>query len=129
MVARRAARTKPVDVDEYIRSAPLNARAKLRAMRACIRGAAPGATEGLKWGMPGYSYSRILVTFAGFARHIGFYPTPSAIKAFAADLAPYKSAAGSVQFPLDRPLPLALIRLITAFRVRELVEEDKKWKG
>ena len=97
-------------------------------MRTAIRASAPGAAEGLKWSMPAYSYRRILVTFAGFKHHIGFYPTPSAVKAFAKQLSGFKTAAGSIQFPLDKPLPLELIRKITAFRVRESVEEDKKWK-
>jgi uncharacterized protein YdhG (YjbR/CyaY superfamily) len=98
-------------------------------MRACIRKAAPGAKEGLKWGMPAYSYRRILVTFAAFKHHIGFYPTPSAVKAFEKDLSRYKTAKGSIQFPLEKPLPVPLIHKITAFRVRESNEEDKKWKS
>jgi uncharacterized protein YdhG (YjbR/CyaY superfamily) len=82
---------------------------KLRQLHECIRKAAPGATEGLKWSMPAYSYKRILVTFAVFKNHIGFYPTPSAIKTFAKELEKYKTAEGSVQFPLDKKLPLPLI--------------------
>jgi uncharacterized protein YdhG (YjbR/CyaY superfamily) len=121
-------KTKPTTVTEYINAAPKEARQKLREMRATIRAAAPGATEGLKWSMPAYSYRRILVTFAAFKQHIGFYPTPSAVKAFAKQLSGYKQATGSIQFPLDKPLPLDLIRKITAFRVRESVDEDKKWK-
>ncbi len=120
--------TKPKTVSEYIAAAPAGARKKLREMRACIRKAAPGATEGLKWGMPAYSYKRILVTFAGFNHHIGFYPTPSAMTAFAKELNRFHTAAGSVQFPLEEPLPIALIRKITTFRVRESTEEDKKWR-
>ncbi|HSE34088.1 MAG TPA: DUF1801 domain-containing protein [Pyrinomonadaceae bacterium] len=120
--------TKPATVTEYINAAPKEAQQKLREMRKTIRAAAPGATEGLKWSMPGYSYRRILVTFAAFKHHIGFYPTPSAVKAFAKELSGYKTATGSIQFPLDKPLPLDLIRKITAFRVRESVEENKKWK-
>jgi uncharacterized protein YdhG (YjbR/CyaY superfamily) len=121
-------KTKPATVTEYINAAPKEARPKLREMRATVRAAAPGAAEGLKWSMPAYSYRRILVTFAAFKHHIGFYPTPSAIKAFAKQLSGYKIATGSIQFPLDKPLPLDLIRKITAFRVRESVDEDKKWK-
>ena len=98
-------------------------------MRACIRKAAPGATESLKWGMPAFSGRRILVMFAAFKHHIGFYPTPSAVKAFAKDLSKFKTAKGSIQFPLERPLPLALIRRITAFRVGESNEEDRKWRS
>ena len=75
-------KTKPESITEYINAAPKEAQKKLREMRACIRAAAPGATESLKWGMPAFSYRRILVTFAAFKNHIGFYPTPSAVKAF-----------------------------------------------
>jgi uncharacterized protein YdhG (YjbR/CyaY superfamily) len=121
-------KAKPTTITEYINAAPEDARKKLRAMRACIRKAAPGATEGLKWGMPAFSHRRILVTFAGFAHHIGFYPTPSAVRAFAHELTSFATAKGSIQFPLGKPLPLPLIRKITAFRVRESLEEDKKWK-
>ena len=120
---------KPKNITEYIQAAPKEAREKLREMRTCIRAAAPGAKEGLKWGMPAFSYRRILVTFAAFKHHIGFYPTPSAVRAFAKDLSKFKTAKGSIQFPLEKPLPLPLISRITAFRVRENVEEDKKWKS
>ena len=97
-------------------------------MRTCIRAAAPGAKESLKWGMPAFSYRRILVTFAAYERHIGFYPTPSAVRAFANDLSKFATASASIQFPLDKPLPLPLIRKITAFRVQESIEADKKWR-
>ena len=126
MISRKAA---PKTVGEYIQAAPKEARAKLREMRACIRRAAPEAKESLKWGMPAFSYRRILVTFAAFKQHIGFYPTPSAVKAFARDLSRFKTAKGSIQFPLEKPLPLSLIHKITAFRVRESNEEDRKWKS
>ena len=121
-------RARPESITEYINAAPKEARAKLREMRACIRESAPGSKESLKWGMPAFSYRRILVTFAAFKHHIGFYPTPSAVKAFAKDLSKFVTAKGSIQFPLEKPLPLPLIRKITAFRVRESVEEDAKWK-
>ncbi len=97
-------------------------------MRACIRKAAPGAKEGLKWGKPAFSDGRILVMFAGFKHHIGFYPTPSAVKAFAKELSGYVIASSSIQFPLDKPLPLPLISRITAFRVKESIEEDGRWR-
>jgi len=118
----------PKSITEYINAAPKGAQKKLREMRACIRTSAPGAKENLKWGMPAFSYRRILVTFAAFKHHIGFYPTPSAVKAFAKNLSKFKTARASIQFPLEKPLPLPLIRKITAFRVRESVEEDRKWK-
>ena len=121
-------KTKPESIDEYISAAPVEAREKLREMHACIRAAAPGAKESLKWGMPAFSYKRILVTFAVFRRHIGFYPTPSAVKAFEKSLSRYATAKGSIRFTLEKPLPLSLIREITMFRVRESLEGDKKWK-
>lgn len=125
MTSKKAA---PMSVTEYINAAPKEAQEKLREMRACILEAAPGAKESLKWGKPAFSYGRILVMFAAFKHHIGFYPTPSAVKAFAKDLSKFITASASIQFPLDKPLPLPLIRRITAFRVRESLEEDGKWR-
>jgi uncharacterized protein YdhG (YjbR/CyaY superfamily) len=121
-------KARPTSITEYIDAAPKEAREKLREMRACIRAAAPGAKESLKWGMPAFSYRRILVTFAAFKHHIGFYPTPSAVKAFASDLSKFVTSDASIQFPLEKPLPLSLIRKITAFRVRESIEKDGKWR-
>jgi uncharacterized protein YdhG (YjbR/CyaY superfamily) len=120
---------KPKTIEEYIEAAPEETHAKLHQVHQTIRKAAPGAKEGLKWSMPAYSYQKILVTFAVFKHHIGFYPMPSAIKAFAKDLSKYKTATGSVQFPLDQKLPLSLIRKIVQFRVRESLEGTIKWKS
>jgi uncharacterized protein YdhG (YjbR/CyaY superfamily) len=120
---------KPGSIEAYIAAAPAEVQVKLHQLHACIIAAAPGATEGLKWSMPAYSYKRILVTFAVFKHHVGFYPTPSAVKAFATKLTKYKTAAGSIQFPLDQPLPLSLITSITKFRVKESLAEDVKWKS
>jgi uncharacterized protein YdhG (YjbR/CyaY superfamily) len=125
MTAKKA---RPKSITEYINAAPKEAQKKLREMRACIRTSAPGAKESLKWGMPAFSYQRILVTFAAFKHHIGFYPTPSAVRAFANDLSKFATAKGSIQFPMEKPLPLPLIRKIIAFRVRESIEKDRKWK-
>jgi uncharacterized protein YdhG (YjbR/CyaY superfamily) len=125
MTSRKAS---PKTITEYINAAPKETQKKLREIRACIRASAPGAKESLKWGMPAFSYRRILVTFAAFKHHIGFYPTPSAVRAFADDLQKFATAKGSIKFPLEKPLPLPLIRKITAFRVRESIEDDRKWK-
>jgi uncharacterized protein YdhG (YjbR/CyaY superfamily) len=122
-------KTRPTNIDDYIAAAPKGAQKKLREIRACIRKAAPGATEGLKWSMPSFSYRRILVMFALHRTHIGFYPTPSAIQAFAKELSKFAHARGSVQFPLEKPLPLPLIRKITAFRGKESIEQDGKWRA
>ncbi|HNP23320.1 MAG TPA: DUF1801 domain-containing protein [Panacibacter sp.] len=119
---------KPKTIEEYIDLAPEATKERLWQMHECILSAAPGAEQGLKWGMPAYSYSRILVTFAVFKNHIGFYPTPSAILKFAKDLAKYHKAESSVQFPHDKPLPLTLIKKITRFRVKESQQNDAKWK-
>jgi uncharacterized protein YdhG (YjbR/CyaY superfamily) len=119
---------RPKTVAAYINAAPKQARAKLRQLRACIRKAAPGAKETLKWGTPAFSYPRILVTFAAFEHHIGFYPTPAAVKAFRGELSGFATAAASIQFPIEKPLPLALIRTITEFRVRASLKEDRKWR-
>ena len=121
-------RSKPSTIDEFIADAPGAVQEKLQQMHECIRAAAPGAVEGLKWSMPAYSYKRILVTFAIYKNHIGFYPTPSVVKAFAKSLSKYKTAEASVQFPLDKPLPLPLITKMTKYRVQESDVADIKWK-
>lgn len=123
-----SSKTKHVNIEAYIEAAPAALKEKLRQLHACIREAAPGAKEGLKWGMPAYSYKRILVTFAVFKHHIGFYPTSSAVEAFAGSLTKFKTAKGSIQFPHTIPLPLSLIGKITRFRVQESLVSDVKWK-
>jgi uncharacterized protein YdhG (YjbR/CyaY superfamily) len=119
---------KPASIEEYISAAPVEVQDKLLQLHVCVRAAAPGVQEGLKWGMPAYSYRKILVTFAIFKHHIGFYPMPSALKAFAKDLVKYKTASGSIQFPLDKPLPIPLIRKIIKFRIKESKEGVIKWR-
>lgn len=120
---------KPKTIEEYIYAAPAEVQEKMWKLHDCIRTAAPGATEGLKWSMPAYSHQKILVSFALCKKHIGFYPMPSAIKAFAKELSKYKTAEGSVQFPHDRPLPLPLIKKIVRFRVKESKEGTIKWRS
>ena len=120
---------KPKTVTEYINAAPKETKKKLSEMRACLRAVSPKATESLKWSTPAFSYERILFTYAGFKKHIGFYPTPNAVKAFARELKAkgLKTAKGSIQFPLDKPLPSALIKKIAKFRIKELKEKDVRW--
>lgn len=120
---------KPTNIQEYINAAPVAVQEKLLQLHNCILAAAPGAKEGLKWGMPAYSYQKILVTFAAFKHHIGFYPMQSAVEAFTQSLAEYKTARGSIQFPLDQPLPLPLIRKIKRFRVKERAAGVIKWRS
>src|SRR5690348_15505524 len=95
----------PRDIDEYIAGFPPNVQASLQKIRGIIRDAAPDAEEALKYRMPTFVLQGNLVHFAAFENHIGFYPTPSAIEAFSSDLKGYVSAKGSVQFPLNRPIP------------------------
>lgn len=124
-----AKKIKPTSIEEYINTAPPELQEKLHQLHACIRKAAPGAAENLKWRMPAYSYQKIIVTFAVFKHHIGFYPMPSAMKAFAKDLTKFKTGEVSIQFPLDKPLPLALISKIVKFRVKESAVGLIKWRS
>jgi uncharacterized protein YdhG (YjbR/CyaY superfamily) len=114
-------------IDEYIRGFPNDVQAKLSALRSTIKRSAPEATEKISYRMPTFYLNGNLVHFAAFEHHIGFYPTPSGISRFQKDLKKYKSAKGSVQFPLDEPLPLELIAEIVEFRVGEA--SRKKVKG
>jgi uncharacterized protein YdhG (YjbR/CyaY superfamily) len=108
------------NVEAYIASCPENIRELLQQVRTVIRKAAPGAEELISYGMPAYkTQGRPLVYFAGFKNHIGFYATPTGHDAFKEELAKYKQGKGSVQFPIDRPLPLDLIRQMVEFRVQE----------
>ena len=120
---------KPTTIEEYINGAPAAVQEKLFQLHECIRAAAPGVGESLKWRMPAYSYQKILVTFAVFKNQIGFYPMPSAIEAFAKSLTKYKTAQGSIQFPLDQPLPLSLVKKIVLFRVKESADGVIKWRS
>jgi len=120
---------KPKTIEEYINNAPAEEQERLWKLHESIKAAAPGAIENLKWRMPAYSYQKILVTFAVFKNHIGFYPMPSAIKAFAKELSKYQTAKGSVQFPHNKPLPIPLIKKIVKFRVKESKEGTIKWKS
>ena len=122
-----ASRSVPGSIDEYIAGFPPETQAVLEEMRSLIRAGAPDATETMSYAIPTFDlYGKHLVHFAGFERHIGFYPTPSGIERFKPELASYKSAKGSVQFPLDKPLPADLIRRIVDFRVQELRAKRKK---
>jgi uncharacterized protein YdhG (YjbR/CyaY superfamily) len=121
------AKTRPTTIGEYIAAAPKEGQKNLREMYAILKKAAPGATEGLKWGSPVFEDKRILFAFAAFKSHLNFMPTPSAMKPFKKDLANFTTGKGSIQFPYEKPLPKALVRRIAAFRVRELRDKDVRW--
>ena len=120
-------RTDFLTVDEYIRTFPESVQARLNEVRSIIRSKAPGANECISYGMPAYkSNGKPLVYFAAFKSHIGFYATPTGHEAFKDDLKIYKQGKGSVQFPLDQPLPVDLIKRIVTFRVEENNAVQKK---
>jgi len=106
-------------IENYIRNFPERTQAKLKEMLAIVRSAAPGATEKIAYRMPTFYLNGNLVHFAGYAKHIGFYPTPSAISAFQSEIAQYKYSKGSVQFPIDKPLPADLIQRMVGYRAAE----------
>jgi len=98
------------DVERYLERFCGKAGKSLRALRQEIRKAAPEAEECLSYGVPAVRMGRILVMYAGFKNHVGFYPTPSAMERFKDELSGYDTAKGTVRFPLDQPLPFALVR-------------------
>jgi uncharacterized protein YdhG (YjbR/CyaY superfamily) len=114
------------DIDAYIGAFPPDVRRKLEAVRRTIRAAAPEASEKISYQIPTFVLHGNLVHFAGFKSHIGFYPGSDGIRAFKSKLKSYKSAKGSVQFPLDEPVPLGLITAIVKFRVKANTPSTKK---
>lgn len=106
-------------IDDYIERYPPQIQEILQQVRAAIREAAPQAVEKIAYQMPTFFLKGNLVHFAVYSHHLGFYPTPSGIAAFQEELKPYKRSKGAVQFPLEQPMPLDLIRRITAYRVSE----------
>lgn len=119
---------KATSIKEFISTHPVEIQLILEKIRATIQKAAPKATETINYGIPTFVLNGNLVHFAAFKKHIGFYPAPSGIAAFKKELAKYKGAKGSVQFPLDKPMPLALISRIVKFRVKENMSKEKAKK-
>lgn len=107
------------NIDQYISSFPTATQNLLKQMRKVISKAAPKAKENIKYAMPTFEYYGNLVHFAAYKNHIGFYPAPSGLKAFQIEIDAYANSKGAVQFPLDKPLPIALITKIVKFRVIE----------
>lgn len=123
-------RSQATTIDEYIAEFPAETRAVLEELRALIHELAPGAVETISYAIPTFDLGGVhLVHFAGYAHHIGLYPTPSGMTAFAEDLAPYHSGKGSARFPLDRPLPRELITRIVEFRVAEVNARSARGKS
>ncbi|MEP6845918.1 MAG: DUF1801 domain-containing protein [Panacibacter sp.] len=114
-------------IDEYINAFDAGTQKLLKQVRKVIKETAPGAEESISYGMPAYKLNgKPLVYFAAFKNHIGFYATPQGHSAFAKELAKYKQGKGSVQFPIDEPLPLDLIKKITKFKVDTTEKKSKK---
>lgn len=106
-------------VDEYIKTFPADIQKILKQVRQTIKEAAPEAEETINYQIPTFKLNGNLVHFAAFKNHIGFYPAPSGLKAFQKELSDYKSSKGSVQFPIDQPVPVSLISRIVKYRVKE----------
>ena len=107
-------------IDEYIAGFPQATRAVLEEVRTIIRRVAPDATETISYAIPTFDLNgKHLIHFAGYAKHVGLYPTPVGMEEFRADFAPYKTGKGSVQFPLDKPLPVTLIERVVRYRLNQ----------
>ncbi|NEU08616.1 hypothetical protein GZH53_09865 [Flavihumibacter sp. R14] len=120
---------KPKDIDEYIAGFPGEVQEILGQVRATIRKAAPDAQETISYAIPTFTLNKSnLVHFAGFKNHIGFYPAPTGSEAFKGELSVYKTGKGSVQFPLNKPIPFDLITKIVEFRVQETLAKAGKKK-
>jgi uncharacterized protein YdhG (YjbR/CyaY superfamily) len=116
-------------IDEYIAEIPKDVQKMLEQIRATVKKTAPNAEETIKYGIPTFTLNGNLIHFAGFAHHIGLYPTPSGIESFDKELSQYKQGkSSSVQFPLDQPLPLDLITRMVEFRAKKNTENAAKKK-
>ena len=113
-------------IDDYIKCFPKDIQKILEIVRQTIKKAAPEAEEAISYQMPTFKLNGNLVHFAAFKNHIGFYPTPSGTKTFKKEISVYRSGKGSIQFPIDKPMPLSLIKKIVKYRVKESVTAAKK---
>jgi len=114
-------------VDEYINALPIEIQKIVQEIRSIIKNEAPDCDESISYGMPAYkTFGKPLVYFAAYKNHIGLYATPSGHEKFSIALSQYKQGKGSVQFPLDTPIPYELIKQIVAFRVKENKDKFKK---
>jgi uncharacterized protein YdhG (YjbR/CyaY superfamily) len=120
---------QPNNFDEYIATFPPGIQKILSLLRSTIKKAAPDAEEKISYAMPTYYLNGNLVHFAAYKNHIGFYPAPSGIVAFEKELSVFKTSKGAVQFPINKPLPLALITKIVKYRVKENLEAPKTKTG
>ncbi len=118
--------SRPSEIDEYIGKFPKETRDMLEQIRSAVKKAAPGAEEVISYKMPAFKLNGILVWFAAFKDHIGFFPTADSIKEFQKELIKYETSKGTIRFPLDKKIPLSLISRIIKFRVKENLNKKKK---
>lgn len=114
------------DINEYISEFPVEIISVLKQIRETIQQAAPDAKEAIKYGMPTFVLNGNLVHFAAYKNHIGFYPAPSGIDSFIDELAVYRTGKGTIQFPIDKPIPFDLITKVVKFRVLENIAKKKR---
>jgi uncharacterized protein YdhG (YjbR/CyaY superfamily) len=119
---------KVENIDQYIAGFPEEVREKLEQIRELISKHAPGAEECINYGIPTFKLNGNLVHFAAFKSHLGFYPGAAGVEAFSDVLGGYETSKGTIQFPLDKPIPVKLIRDIVKFRVKQNIEKKKKSK-
>jgi len=121
---------KPLDHDSYISTFPPSTQKELEELRATVNRTAPGAEEIISYSMPAFKYfGKVLIWYAGYERHVGFYPGSSPIAAFQKEISGYKNAKGSVQFPLHKPLPVELITKMVQFKMAEIMQKAETKKA
>ena len=120
-------KVRATTVSEYIKLAPKEAQPMLKELRGILKKAAPRAKENIKWGSPVLEDNRILFAYSAFKSHLNFMPTGPALEPFKEQLKAYKTGKDTIQFPYDKPLPIALIRKIAAYRVKDVAQNDAKW--
>ena len=112
------------NIDEYIEQFPANVQAILQKLRATIKKTAPAAEETISYQIPAFKYHGMLVFFGAYKNHVGFYPTSSPMKVFKDRLTSYKTSKGAIQFPIDKALPLTLVKDIVKFKIKENLEKE-----
>ena len=125
----KTTQTKSEDIEDYITSFPEDVQKILQKIRSTIRKAAPDATEGISYKMPAFDLNgHYLIYFAAYKKHVGMYPVPAGDEEFRQEIAGYQSGKGTLQFPLDRPIPYKLITKVVKFRVKENLEKAETKK-
>jgi len=112
-------------VEQYLAALPKTERDLLETLRKTIRQAAPRAEEVISYNMPAFKLSGMLVWYAAYKKHIGFYPRPSGIEAFKDELTAYKTSKGAIQFPIEEGIPTSLVKKIVRFRIKENEQTQK----